>query len=469
MKRVRAIFTAAVTLVFLAAGLGTAFAATESDYRIYDAWWQEEPDGGITARWEKPEASTSYHVHLYKGNSKREVGAWIACQSNVRNFTRSIVDNGTGTYYFAVYPDKIGSSATRWSDDLEVDSTMIRNARNARNNSPAEPKVQKHTVKLDALLQDVGLSAFNETGSDRWLRLPDGRWVYQKSDSSLYKNCWVQVNGKWYLLDSRGIMLANGWQKVDRKWYYLGADGAMWVNTVTPDGYQVNGKGEWVSNGAVVVDNGTPTIPVTQQKKTTNTTTRQKQETKPEEEKTYLEQPTGFYMTDWYELHWTKVVHASRYLVQVRTNEYGTERFWTDTPNYDLGAYAYLHAWVTVTACGPEKSKKVVNSSPCTIEDLDVFHDEKNIVGFLSIRDGKPYYEDEIGGKGGWKQLLGSWYHFKKNGFADGPGWYQDTDQNWYYFGSDYKMVTGWITDNGVRYFLNDGSNGAFPFGAWVH
>ncbi|MBQ0100468.1 MAG: hypothetical protein KBS39_03060, partial [Lachnospiraceae bacterium] len=200
MKKFRKTAAAVLTLLLMALCAFPAFADTEKDYRIYDAWWQEEADGGLTARWEKPDASTAYHVHLYRGNNKKEVGAWIACPSNVRNFTKAIVDKGTGTYYFAVYPDKIGTSAVKWSDALEVDSTMIRNARNALNNSPAEPKVQKHTVKLDAVLSGLGLSAFNETGSDRWLKLNDGRWVYQKADSSLYKNCWVQTNGKWYLL-----------------------------------------------------------------------------------------------------------------------------------------------------------------------------------------------------------------------------------------------------------------------------
>ena len=469
MKKFRKIPAVVLALLLMALCAFPTFADTEKDYRIYDAWWQEEADGGLTARWEKPDASTAYHVHLYRGNNKKEVGAWIACSSNVKNFTKTIADNGTGTYYFAVYPDKIGTSAVKWSDALEVDSTMIRNARNALNNSPAEPKVQKHTVRLDAVLSGLGLSAFNETGSDRWLKLNDGRWVYQKADSSLYKNCWVQTNGKWYLLDAQGIMQANGWKKVDRKWYYLGPDGAMWTNTVTPDGYQVNGKGEWTVNGAVVIDNGTPTVPVTQQKNTNTSSQKKQTGTKPAEEKTYLEQPAGFYMTEGYQLHWSKVAHASRYLVQVRTNDLGSEKLWTDRPTCELDLYESMHAWVTITACGPEGSKKVVNSSAYTIEDLDVFHEENTIKGTLTIQNGKPYYENEFGEKGGWQQILGSWYHFKKNGYADGPGWFKDTDENWYYFNNEYKMVTGWITDNGVQYFLNDGTNRSFPVGAWVH
>lgn len=42
-----------------------------------------------------------------------------------------------------------------------------------------------------------------------------------------------------------------GWQQIDQKWYYFnlvsdGTKGALFVNTTTPDGYQVNADGVWV-------------------------------------------------------------------------------------------------------------------------------------------------------------------------------------------------------------------------------
>ena len=569
MKNLRKIIGIAAVFVFALSVYGQAFAETERDYRICDAWWQEEADGSLTARWEKPEASTGFQIHLYKGSSKKEIGAWTACSSNVKNYTANIVQKGTGVYYFAVYPKQLGSGAVVWSDPLEVDSNMITRARKALNNSGSSSQpVKKQTVRLDPVLDGMGPSAFNSTGGDRWLNITGGRWVRQKADNSVYKNTWLLVDGKWYLFDNSGVMQSGGWRKVDGKWYYLGADGAMWANTTTPDGYQVNGKGEWVQNGAVVTDSakavtqpvksvsaGGPASAVTKGSSqsaaasgaaSVGTVNISANETytgvgKPKMlniscsgaslaavnysipyeswrpgqavsvsvtiqpnagyvftsatryssssvltqtsnsgdashrtltfhyyPKMDLEQPSGFYMTDFYVLNWSKVPGASRYIIKATPDYGGTETMERDEPRCDLSNFSAFHARVTVTAAGPSGSKNVTSSQAYVIEDLDAFHDSSTVPGNLTIRDGKPYYENEYGQKGGWAQLAGSWYHFKNSGYADGPGWFKDTDENWYYFGSDYRMKTGWITDNGKQYFLNDGSNGKYPYGAWV-
>lgn len=54
------------------------------------------------------------------------------------------------------------------------------------------------------------------------------------------------VNGTWYYLDEAGIM-KTGWFKVGPHWYYAYGSGALAVSTTTPDGYRVNGNGEWVN------------------------------------------------------------------------------------------------------------------------------------------------------------------------------------------------------------------------------
>ena len=47
-------------------------------------------------------------------------------------------------------------------------------------------------------------------------------------------------------LMSSGIM-KTGWFKVGQYWYYAYGSGALAVSTTTPDGYKVNGNGEWVN------------------------------------------------------------------------------------------------------------------------------------------------------------------------------------------------------------------------------
>ena len=60
------------------------------------------------------------------------------------------------------------------------------------------------------------------------------------------KTGWYKENGTWYYLDQSGIM-KTGWFKVGQYWYYAYGSGALAVNTTTPDGYYVNGNGEWVN------------------------------------------------------------------------------------------------------------------------------------------------------------------------------------------------------------------------------
>ncbi len=59
---------------------------------------------------------------------------------------------------------------------------------------------------------------------------------------------WLKspVSRKWYYWDLKNGNMKTGWQQVSSKWYYIDSTGAMMANTITPDGYKVNEKGEWI-------------------------------------------------------------------------------------------------------------------------------------------------------------------------------------------------------------------------------
>ena len=84
-----------------------------------------------------------------------------------------------------------------------------------------------------------------ETGSlaTGWVK-DNGTWYYLKENGKMATG-WVKDNDTWYYLDSAGAM-KTGWFTVSGKWYYAYSSGALAVNTTTPDGYTVNGNGEWV-------------------------------------------------------------------------------------------------------------------------------------------------------------------------------------------------------------------------------
>ncbi len=100
--------------------------------------------------------------------------------------------------------------------------------------------------------------------SGKWINIGN-RWKLQVGSGSYASSQWANIDGKWYLFGQDGYMLT-GWKMVNQKWYYLESSGEMvtgwkWVDgkcyymdqsgemlssTVTPDGFTVNEKGEWV-------------------------------------------------------------------------------------------------------------------------------------------------------------------------------------------------------------------------------
>ena len=110
---------------------------------------------------------------------------------------------------------------------------------------------------------------FSETGEmkqNEWFQ-DKGNWYYADQSGALKIDDWFVVDGKWYFATNKGMILidnfikdkgifyycdpsgamkVNTWFEKNGKWYYASESGAILRNTVTPDGYKVNEKGEWV-------------------------------------------------------------------------------------------------------------------------------------------------------------------------------------------------------------------------------
>jgi len=74
----------------------------------------------------------------------------------------------------------------------------------------------------------------------------EGKWYYMATDGVMQTN-WVWTGENWYFMNADGSM-ATGWVMVNNSWYYLNQSGECLLNAVTPDGYRVNEKGEWVKS-----------------------------------------------------------------------------------------------------------------------------------------------------------------------------------------------------------------------------
>ena len=96
----------------------------------------------------------------------------------------------------------------------------------------------------------------NKAISSSWA-LIDGKW-FLFNEYGIMQTGWVNVNSYWYYLNpvsdgTRGAMVT-GWMQSGPSgpWYYLQPgtngplpEGAMYANMNTPDGFFVDGNGEW--------------------------------------------------------------------------------------------------------------------------------------------------------------------------------------------------------------------------------
>jgi|GEM_PF-894128 len=87
---------------------------------------------------------------------------------------------------------------------------------------------------------------------------------------------------------------------------------------------------------------------------------------------------------------------------------------------------------------------------------------------FTDPADGNIYFGDQNGAMihDEWREVNGNWYYFRSWGAALNIGLWND-GENTYYFGSDCKMKTGWITVGDTTYFFRDW--GAMLKHAWIN
>ena len=97
-------------------------------------------------------------------------------------------------------------------------------------------------AKVNGVWYYFGQTGYMTTG---WKQV-EGKWYYLATDGGMQTN-WVWTGENWYFMNADGSM-ATGWVMVNDSWYYLNQSGECLFNTVTPDGYRVNEKGEWMKS-----------------------------------------------------------------------------------------------------------------------------------------------------------------------------------------------------------------------------
>ena len=521
-----------LSALFIAAGiiLTAAITAFAGQYHVDSPTWEENA-GGIpgktVATWDNDE-KCSCEIELYRNNSLVRI---VSCgKSSSYDFTRVLANlNKTGSYTFKLKAANEGDvlSGDVYSDEaLDVDSAYLK-AIETYVNAVAEKEVAKTPIGWSEgpggwrYCKGSGVFAKNE-----WIT--DGGYRYYLGADTIMYTGWRQIKNYWYYFTPNnnlgrplGSLYVNTYTPDG---YYVNGDG-IWISNpannasarqdinsvsismkgpspvpgtyylmnqlsannveftdfasypdqahitpgteVTITATMIPKAGYRISEYLIYACSGAQSISV---QGSGEDSRRVVIKYKP---KFQLETPTGVLADTNQVLKWTKVNHANAYVVKI-TDQSGTNaKTTTETNSFDvlgyIDNYQNQKVTVTITATHTGKAKLYLDSAPYVINDLNQFFNTGITDGELKRSGEGMYYLDATGKRvKGWQAIGGSWYHFNSNGIADGPGWYQDTTGFWYYFDASHCMMTGYVNDNGVNYFLNDGTYPGIPVGAWI-
>lgn len=178
------------------------------------------------AEWSKGYKADDYDVDLYADDERVRS---ITTSSTTYNFSEDMKDKRD--YYFRVRSVRKESTKSTLRGDW-----LMSNFYEAYELT----KTKKNTDQTSS-----GLATNSGSGTQGfWIQNVTG-WWYRNADGSWPAAAWSYINGLWYYFDGDGYM-KTGWQDIGGRWYYLSPDGAMYMNTRTPDGYQVGQDGVWI-------------------------------------------------------------------------------------------------------------------------------------------------------------------------------------------------------------------------------
>ncbi len=225
------------------------------DYTIDDLYW-DDTDNKVMAGWNEAEDKTSYKIKLFKG--KKGITNFITTNNSTYDFTKLIIEKGSGKYKFVVYPTKLGKNAQKESEELVIDSEQLSELKRNNKNRQTDKNERKQEFNSNYQGASKGINggpgtsnvfkgplySISSNGKKGW-NLYNNVWYYLEDNNTLATNTWKFIDNSWYYFDENSMMKTS-WFKIKEYWYYFDNSGKLLINTTTPDGFVVNADGVWV-------------------------------------------------------------------------------------------------------------------------------------------------------------------------------------------------------------------------------
>ncbi|MDD5833257.1 MAG: hypothetical protein PUC98_07250 [Clostridiales bacterium] len=496
-----------------------------------ECWWDDNYETGkIGLQWEKCESKTKYKVEVFKGSSSKPLRSWTQSGIKY-DLSQMVSKKGTGIYYFTVEPVSGGESYKVRSDDLEIDSDYMKKikayvkqkAQDSVDTTPGWHMYPNGTWVYYNENREMLKNAWLDYNGDRyhfssagimqtgWQAI-DKYWYYFGNDGKLYHDTrtpegrYVNADGIWVDESSGTGVSSKGSSRIPATLTKLSS---TTINTSEKAAEPGKAKSVTFSGGTgITVSNvefsqpqeqWSAGVPVQVSMDLTANTNyaftdstkitcrgasglvvsgsgeKTRHVTATYVPKTVLAQPSLIYMDDYYILHWSKVKHAERYKLSIYSENVLEETITINENSFDLADYSdKFDNDITLTIklsalADAKKTRTYQESQTYVINSLQEFAETHRIDGEFRYIGTKLMYTDVTGEdvKNKWVNILGGWMHFNRSGYAEPEGWYKDTDGNWYYFGEDHLIRTGWLDYEGCRYYLRENENGG-PFGSAV-
>lgn len=168
---------------------------------------------------------------------------------------------------------------------------------------------------------------------------------------------WQSDTNGWWWQNDDGSYPVGSWQWLDgnndgtAECYYFDGNGYMLANTITPDGYSVDGNGAWVVNGVIQ----------------TQTSSAQAQ-TGETQTGVYTDDYSGTYAVPYFEMDGSKTYHD----VVITYDAGSNSILYNDTAAGYTATYTYfgtgLNGWTSFELVSAEEKSSIFFSAPGVME-----------------------------------------------------------------------------------------------------